>query len=112
MTSPTPAGPSWVVALPELLRLPAARPSTREWLQARLQTLVTETYAAAEPPRQSHSSGSAAKAVDVEYSDLRADTNWTLYAFTEGRVDPGALHSALEATVNKLRHQYELRAPE
>jgi hypothetical protein len=23
---------------------------TREWLQARLQTLVTETYAAAEPP--------------------------------------------------------------
>jgi hypothetical protein len=52
------------------------------------------------------------KAVDVQYSDLRADTNWTLYAFTEGRIDPGALHSALEMTVNKLRHQYELRAPE
>ena len=52
------------------------------------------------------------KAVDVEYSDLRADTNWTLYAFTEGRVDPGALHSALEATVNKLRHRFDLRAPE
>jgi len=52
------------------------------------------------------------EAVDFQYSDLRADTNWTLYAFTEGRIDPGALHSALEMTVNKLRHQYELRAPE
>jgi hypothetical protein len=52
------------------------------------------------------------KAVDVEYSDLRADTNWTLYAFAEGRIDPGALHSALEATLNKLRHRFELRAPE
>jgi hypothetical protein len=30
----------------------------------------------------------ALKPADVEYSDLRADTNWTLYAFTEGRVDP------------------------
>ncbi|MDR6659423.1 hypothetical protein J2W51_001965 [Tardiphaga robiniae] len=52
------------------------------------------------------------EAVDVQFSDRRADTNWTLYAFTEGRIDPGALHSALEMTLNKLCHQYELRAPE
>lgn len=52
------------------------------------------------------------EAVDVQYSDLRADTNWTLYAFTESRIDPGALHGALEMTVNNLCHQYELRAPE
>ncbi|WP_441255907.1 hypothetical protein [Tardiphaga sp. 285_C5_N1_2] len=50
------------------------------------------------------------KAVDVEYCDLRADTNWTMFAFSEG--DPDALHRALEATLEKLRHRYELRAPE
>jgi hypothetical protein len=50
------------------------------------------------------------KAVDVEYSGLRADTNWTMFAFSEG--NPDALHRALEATLEKLRHRYELRAPE
>lgn len=52
------------------------------------------------------------RAVDVEYTDLRADTNWTLYAFAEGGIDADVLHRALETTVDKLRHQYELRAPE
>jgi len=41
--------------------------------------------------------------VDEEYSELRADTNWTPYAFTNGRIVPGALKNcALEATVNNL----------
>jgi hypothetical protein len=35
---------------------------------------------------------------------------WTMFAFSEG--DPDALHRALEATLEKLRHRYELRAPE
>lgn len=52
------------------------------------------------------------RAVDVQYTDLRADTNWTLYAFAEGGIDADVLHRALQTTVDKLRHQYELRAPE
>ncbi|MGM4932869.1 hypothetical protein AB7714_29940 [Tardiphaga sp. 1201_B9_N1_1] len=52
------------------------------------------------------------RAVDVQYTDLRADTNWTLFAFAEGGIDPDVLHRALETTVDKLRHRYELRAPE
>ncbi|MGM4885294.1 hypothetical protein AB8A20_07950 [Tardiphaga sp. 604_B6_N1_1] len=59
---------------------------------------------------RAHAGCETVKAVDVEYSDLRADTNWTMFAFSEG--DPDALHRALEATLEKLRHRYELRAPE
>jgi hypothetical protein len=48
------------------------------------------------------------KAVDVEYADLQADTNWTLYARPEGRLDPVVLRNALEGTVSKLKRRYEL----
>jgi hypothetical protein len=59
---------------------------------------------------RTHAGCETVKAVDVEYTDLRADTNWTMFAFSEG--DPEALHRALEATLEKLRRRYELRAPE
>ncbi|MDR6659066.1 hypothetical protein J2W51_001608 [Tardiphaga robiniae] len=61
---------------------------------------------------RSHPCCGTLKAVDVEYSDIRADSNWALYAFSEGRIDPSLLQAALEATAEKLRRRYELRAPD
>ncbi|SNS24044.1 hypothetical protein SAMN05216374_0445 [Tardiphaga sp. OK246] len=61
---------------------------------------------------QSHAGCEKLKAVEVQLSDRRADTNWALYAFTEATADPETVQRALAATQEKLRHRYDLRAPQ
>lgn len=61
---------------------------------------------------RSHPGCEALTVVEVQFTDLRTDTNWALLAFTEAAADPEAIQRALIETQEKLRHQYELRVPE